>query len=101
MAKKSVVNRNLKREKMVAKYLARRRQLKATWMDGAGTPESREEAFEQLKKMARDSSPVRLRVRCALTGRPRGVFRRFGISRTKLREMIMNGEIPGVVKSSW
>lgn len=101
MAKKSVIYRNIHREQLVAKRAALREELKQTWLDLRKSPKEREVAFARLQKMPRDSSPVRLRIRCALTGRPRGVFRRFGISRIKLREMIMNGEIPGVTKSSW
>lgn len=101
MSKKSVVNRNLRRERAVARGAKRRAELKKAWMNGKNSPEVRARAFSDLLAMPRDSSPVRLRIRCALTGRPRGVFRRFGISRSKLREMVLNGEIPGVVKSSW
>ncbi len=101
MAKKSVINRNIKREREVAKYREQRRNLRAAQLDGKKPPRERAKAFALLQKLPRDSSPVRVRNRCALTGRPRGVFRRFGISRTKLREMVMNGEIPGVTKSSW
>ena len=101
MARKSVINRNLRRERLVNKYSEKRRQLKEQWLDTSASIESRMQAFAELQKLARDTSPVRLRIRCALTGRPRGVFRRFGISRSKLRDMVLNGEIPGVVKSSW
>ena len=101
MAKKSVVYRNIKRERLVEKRYVLREQLKREWLNMNNSQEVREAAFMRLQKMPRDSSGVRVRIRCALTGRPRGVFRRFGISRTKLREMIMNGEIPGVMKSSW
>lgn len=101
MAKKSVTNRNIKRERLVEKHRVVRDQTKREWLDMKNSPEIREAAFLRLQKLPRDSSSVRVRIRCALTGRPRGVFRRFGISRTKLREMIMNGEIPGVTKSSW
>lgn len=101
MSKKSVINRNLNRSKMVAAQQERRQQLKKEWLNPKNSQSIRNEAFLKLQKMPRDSSPVRLRIRCALTGRPRGVFRRFGIARTKLREMAMNGEIPGIVKSSW
>lgn len=101
MSKKSVINRNLARTKIVDLYQQRREQLKKEWLNMKNSPGIREEAFLQLQKLPRNSSPVRLRIRCALTGRPRGVFRRFGISRTKLREMAMTGEIPGIMKSSW
>lgn len=101
MAKTSVVYRNIHRQKMVERRGERRRRLKAVWLDLNKSREEREAAYHALQKMPRDSSPVRLRIRCGLTGRPRGVFRRFGISRSKLRDMIMNGEVPGVTKSSW
>ncbi|MGI9338808.1 MAG: 30S ribosomal protein S14 [Gammaproteobacteria bacterium] len=101
MAKKSVVNRNIKRERAIAQYRQERDQLRERRSNPKVSAAERSKAFELLQKLPRDSSPVRLRNRCALTGRPRGVFRRFGISRTKLREMAMNGEIPGVTKSSW
>ncbi|MGI9306926.1 MAG: 30S ribosomal protein S14 [Gammaproteobacteria bacterium] len=100
MAKKSVVNRNARRARLAAKYRARRDELKKVWLGGAPA-KNKEAAFVMLQKLPRDSSPVRWRNRCAFTGRPRGVYRRFGISRTMLREMMMNGEVPGVVKSSW
>lgn len=101
MAKKSVFNRNLKRQRLVDNQQQKRAKLKAQWLSTNAKPEDKEAAFMQLQKMPRNTAAVRLRIRCALTGRPRGVFRRFGVSRTKLREMAMNGEIPGVVKSSW
>ncbi|MCH9704979.1 MAG: 30S ribosomal protein S14 [Proteobacteria bacterium] len=101
MSKKSVINRNLRRELMVERKSVQRKALKEKWLDLKNSPEEREQAFTELQQMKRDSSPVRLRIRCALTGRPRGVFRRFGISRSKLREMVLNGEVPGVLKSSW
>ena len=100
MAKKSVVNRNRKRVSLVEKYQKRRADLKKLWLGGAPA-KNREAAFMILQKLPRDSSSVRTRNRCAFTGRPRGVYRRFGISRTMLREMVMNGEVPGVIKSSW
>lgn len=100
MAKQSVVNRNKKRAKLAAKYKARREELKKIWLGGAPA-KNKELAFAMLQKLPRDSAAVRGRNRCAFTGRPRGVYRRFGISRTMLREMVMNGEVPGVVKSSW
>lgn len=101
MAKKSVVNRNLKRRKVAQQYRQRRSELKKLWLNTSAPAKERESAFAMLQKLPRDSSSVRERNRCALTGRPRGVYRRFGLSRTILRHMIMNGEVPGVVKSSW
>ena len=100
MAKQSVVNRNKRRVRLAEKYKTRRDELKKMWLGGAPA-KNKELAFVMLQKLPRDSAPVRARNRCAFTGRPRGVYRRFGISRTMLREMIMNGEVPGVVKSSW
>ena len=101
MAKKSVVNREQKRREMVAKYAAKRALLLATIMDTKLGEEVRAEARAKLQALPRDSSPVRLRNRCALTGRPRGTFKKFGLGRIKLREFAMRGEIPGVVKASW
>ena len=101
MAKTSVVNRNKRRERLVACKREQREKIKSIWLDNNCSEEERRSAYLRLQRMPRDSSPVRVRIRCALTGRPRGVFRHFGISRTKLREMIMNGEVPGVTKSSW
>lgn len=101
MAKTSVINRNLKRRQIVLKYGKRRAELKKIWQDAGVSAKNRESAFLMLQKLPRDSAPVRERNRCAFTGRPRGVYRRFGISRTMLREMVMNGEVPGVMKSSW
>lgn len=101
MAKTSVVERNKKRRRLAEKYRAKRAELKKLWLSKSAPAKNRESAFAVLQKLPRDSSPVRGRNRCAFTGRPRGVYRRFGISRTMLREMVMNGEVPGVVKSSW
>ena len=101
MSKKSVVNRNERRAEKVRHYAERRAALKKTWLDPKNSHEVRMGAFAELQGLPRDGSQVRLRIRCALTGRPRGVFRRFGISRSKLRDMVLNGEVPGVVKSSW
>lgn len=101
MAKKSVVNRNRRRQRMVDAAQEKRVEIKKKWLNLNNSPEVRQAAFNQLLRMPRDTSPVRLRIRCELTGRPRGVFRRFGLSRSKLRDMVLNGEIPGVVKSSW
>lgn len=101
MAKKSVVNRNNKRTAMAEQYAKKRAELKAMWLRPGGSPKSRESAFTLLQKLPRDSARVRVRNRCAFTGRPRGVYRRFGVSRTMLRDMVMNGEVPGVTKSSW
>jgi len=101
MAKTSLINREAKRRKTVAKFAARRAQLLATTNDLKRSDEERAEARVKLQQLPRDASPVRLRNRCKLTGRPRGVFRKFGLGRNKLREIAMRGEIPGVIKASW
>ena len=101
MARKALVNRNLKRIKIAEKYRERREQAKNAWLDPNTPPRDRDRALLTLQKMPRDACRVRVRNRCALTGRPRGYFRRFGMGRNKLREFAMNGEIPGVTKSSW
>jgi small subunit ribosomal protein S14 len=101
MAKLAVVNRDKKRRRTVAKFAARRAALLATINDSKRSDEDRQEAREQLQQLPRNASPVRLRNRCKLTGRPRGVFRKFGLARNKLREIAMRGEIPGLIKASW
>ena len=101
MAKLAVVNREQKRRKTVAKFAARRAALLDVINDSKRSDEERQEAREKLQQMPRNSSPVRLRNRCKLTGRPRGVFRKFGLARNKLREIAMRGEIPGLIKASW
>jgi len=101
MARKSVVNRQLKRESLVIKYNEKRKSLKLIVNNSASSIEEKIAAQESLQKLPRDTSPVRLRNRCKLTGRPRGVYKKFGLSRGKLREFAMNGEIPGVTKASW
>ncbi len=101
MAKTAVINREAKRRKTVAKFAARRTALFATINDIKRSDEERQEAREKLQQLPRNSSPVRLRNRCKLTGRARGVFRKFGLGRSKLREIAMRGEIPGVIKASW
>jgi small subunit ribosomal protein S14 len=101
MAKLAIVNRELKRKKQVEKYAALRAELFAKINSQALSEEERFAARLTLQKLPRNSSPVRQRNRCSLTGRPRGVFRKFGLGRTKLRELAMRGEIPGVVKASW
>ena len=95
MAKKSMINRELKREATVAKYAAKRAELKATI---ANVNASEEERFEAMMKL---QALPRLRNRCGLTGRPHGYFRKFGLSRNKLRDTVMQGDVPGVVKASW
>lgn len=101
MAKKSMIARDVKRARMVAKYADKRAQLKARIKDANLSQEERFEAAQELQKLPRDSSPVRQTNRCRLTGRPRGYYRKFGLSRNKLREAAMNGEVPGLAKSSW
>ncbi|MGP1605390.1 MAG: 30S ribosomal protein S14 [Moraxella sp.] len=101
MAKKSMVNRELKREKMVAKYAEKRAKLKEVISNSSATDEERLDAMLALQALPRNSSPVRLRNRCGLTGRPHGYFRKFGLSRNKLRERVMQGDVPGVRKASW
>ena len=101
MAKLAVVNRDKKRRKTVAKYAARRTALLETINDVKRSDEDRQEAREKLQQLPRNASPVRLRNRCSLTGRPRGVFRKFGLARNKLREIALRGEIPGLITASW
>src|SRR5436190_24126315 len=93
--------RDQNRRKTVKKCAGKRPQLTALINDQPLSPEDRYEARLKLQKLPRDSSPVRLRNRCALTGRPRGVYSKFGLGRTKLRDIAMRGEIPGVIKASW
>lgn len=101
MAKMAVINREQKRREMVAKFAAKRAILIATIENTKLSDEERAAARLKLQTLPRDSSPVRLRNRCALTGRPRGTFKKFGLGRIKLREFAMRGEIPGIVKASW
>lgn len=101
MAKKSMINRELKREKTVAKYAAKRAELKAVIANGTASDEERMDATLKLQALPRNASPVRLRNRCGLTGRPHGYFRKFGLGRNMLRLMVMQGDVPGVVKASW
>ena len=101
MAKLAVINRQAKREAMVKKYAEKRKALFAIIQDPKATDEARDEARAKIQAMPRDASPVRLRNRCAMTGRPRGTFRKFGLARNKIRELAFKGDIPGVVKASW
>lgn len=101
MAKTAVINREQKRRDTVKKFAARRAELLAIVTNLKLSEEERFAARQKLQALPRDASPVRLRNRCALTGRPRGTFRKFGLGRTKLREFAMRGEIPGVIKASW
>ena len=101
MAKQSMIQRELKREKMVAKYAAKRAALKAAMTDPNATYEEQQEARGKFNALPRNASPVRLRNRCRITGRPHGFFRKFGMSRNKLREHTMKGDVPGLRKGSW
>jgi small subunit ribosomal protein S14 len=101
MAKLSLKNREAKRAKMVAKYAAKRAELKAVIDNVKLSEDDRMQARLKLQLLPRNASPVRQRNRCALTGRPRGVFKKFGLCRNKLREIAMRGEVPGMSKASW
>ena len=101
MARTSVIEREKKREKIVAKYAAKRAELKKTIADRNVSDDERWQAQLQLQRLPRNASPVRLRRRCGETGRPRGVYRKFGLGRNKLREAAMRGDVPGLVKASW
>ena len=101
MAKLALKLRDQKRRRTGEKFKAKRAALLDIIYDSRASDEAREQARAKLQKLPRDSSPVRLRNRCALTGRPRGVFRKFGLGRNKLRELALRGEVPGVIKASW
>jgi len=101
VAKLSLINRDVKRAKLAAKYAPKRAALKAIIDDASKSDEERYQARLALQQLPRNASPSRQRNRCAITGRPRGVFKKFGLGRIKLREMAMRGEIPGVTKASW
>jgi small subunit ribosomal protein S14 len=101
MAKKSLIARENKRMKTVAKYAAKRAELKARIHDSQATPEERYAAVQELQMLPRDASPTRVTRRCRITGRPKAVYRKFGLSRNQLREAAMRGEVPGLVLSSW
>ncbi len=101
MAKMAVINREQKRRDTVKKFAAKRAELLAAISNMKLSEEDRAAARLKLQALPRDASPVRLRNRCALTGRPRGTFRKFGLGRIKVREFAMRGEIPGIVKASW
>ena len=101
MAKLALKLRDQKRRKTVEKFKAKRAALLDIINDQRASDEAREEACAKLQKLPRDASPVRLRNRCAMTGRPRGTFRKFGLARNKIREIAMRGEIPGMIKASW
>ena len=101
MAKLALKNRDQKRRKTVEKFKAKRAALLAVLWSVSSSDEDKDAARVQLQKLPRDASPTRLRNRCSLTGRPRGVYRKFGLGRNKLRDLAMRGEVPGVIKASW
>ena len=101
MAKTSMVNRDVKREKLAKKYAAKRDALKAVIASQTASYDEKAEAVVKLQKLPRDSSPCRERNRCELSGRSRGVYRKFGLGRNKLREATMRGDVPGLRKASW
>ena len=101
MAKLAVKLREQKRRKTVEKFKARRAALFEVLHNVKASDEDKEAARAKLQKLPRDASPTRLRNRCALTGRPRGVYRKFGLARNKLRELALRGEVPGIIKASW
>ena len=101
MAKTSLIQRELKREQLVAKYARKYAELKAAANDAKKSDEDRYAARLELQKLPRNAYPSRQRNRCGITGRPRGNFRKFGLSRNKIRELSFKGDIPGVVKASW
>ncbi|MAV97728.1 MAG: 30S ribosomal protein S14 [Gammaproteobacteria bacterium] len=101
MAKKSMIARENKRLKMVEKFSKKRFELKSIINDVSKSEEEKDIAMKKLQKLPRDASPVRLQRRCQITGRPHAVYRKFGLSRNKLRELAMKGDVPGLVKASW
>ena len=101
MAKKSMIERELKRQKTVDRYAAKRAALKAIIKSPTTDDEERRAAQSALQKLPRNASPTRLRNRCAITGRPKGFYRKFGLGRNKLREQTMQGYMPGLTKASW
>lgn len=101
MAKVSMIEREKKRTEIVKKYAKKRAEIKAILKDVNATDDDRWEAQLRLQKLPRDASPCRQRRRCRLTGRPHGVYRRFGLGRNKLREAAMRGDVPGLIKASW
>jgi small subunit ribosomal protein S14 len=101
VAKMALIQRELKRDKLVAKYAPKFAALKAVINDAKRSDDERMAARLDLQKMPRNANPTRQRNRCAITGRPRGTFRQFGLARAKVREMAFAGEIPGITKASW
>lgn len=101
MAKKAMIERELRRKKAAAKYAGKRAKLKETIRSPMATDDERMDALAALQKLPRDASPTRQRNRCSISGRPHGYYRKFGLARNKLREAAMNGDIPGLRKASW
>jgi small subunit ribosomal protein S14 len=101
MAKKSMIERQTRREKIVKRYAAKRAEYRRVIKDMQATDDEKRVAQERLQALPRDASPVRLRNRCSITGRPHGYYRKFGLGRNKLREATMRGDIPGLSKASW
>ena len=101
MAKKSMIAREIKRQKIVERFATKRQELKKILSDSKATDEEKFLAREKLQKLPRDANPIRLQRRCQITGIPHAVYRKFGLSRNKLRELAMKGDVPGLVKSSW
>jgi small subunit ribosomal protein S14 len=101
MAKLAVINREAKRRATVKKFAEKRKALLSMLQDPKATDDAKDQARVKLQALPRNASPVRLRNRCAMTGRPRGTFRKFGLARNKIRELAMRGEIPGMIKASW
>jgi len=101
VAKTSMINRDIKRKKLVKKFASKRAALKSTIASTTASYEDKMDAVTKLQKLPRDASPSRGRNRCAITGRSRGVYRRFGLARVKIREAVARGELPGVSKASW
>lgn len=101
MASKAAVAKNEERKRLVEVYKDKREELKEIWLDQSRPAEEREAAQRKLQNLPRNSSPVRVRNRCAVTGRPRGFYRKFGLSRIALRDLALRGDLPGVIKASW
>ena len=101
MAKTALIQRELKRDKLVAQYAKKLADLKATASDLKKSEEERAAARLGMQKIPRNANPTRQRNRCAITGRPRGTFKQFGLARNKIREMAFSGDIPGIIKASW
>lgn len=101
MAKQALLQRELKRDKLVAKFAKKHAELKSASTDAKRSEEERAVARLELQKLPRNANPTRQRNRCAITGRPRGTFRQFGLARAKIRELAFAGDIPGITKASW